>query len=192
MRILGIIPARAGSIRLPGKNLAIVGGKPMIQWTVDAVMNSALDRWIVSTDDPDLVLLCDTNGWPWKVRPVGLHGDKPIEDVVEHHAATERVDAIMLLQPTSPLRTADDINAVLAMLPDYDSVASYVNIGKHQELLTTNGAIFACRREYAHTHLLRGPRHGCYLMPSSRSVDVDDAYQAHLADLLLTHPPAQV
>jgi CMP-N-acetylneuraminic acid synthetase len=192
MRILGIIPARAGSIRLPGKNLAIVGGKPMIRWTVDAVMNSALDRWLVSTDDHNVVTLCEINGWPYRVRPADLHGDKPIEAVTEHHAATERADAIMLLQPTSPLRTADDIDAVLAMLPDYDSVASYVDIGKHQELLTTNGAIFACQREYANTRLLRGPRHGCYLMPACRSVDVDDASQAHLAGLLLTHPPAKV
>ena len=188
MNTLGIIPARANSKRLTGKNLLMCGGKPLLRWTVEAAMASALDRWFVSTDCIAVHELCKREGWPYQLRPPEISGDVPIESVVAHHMA-DFLDSshVMLLQPTSPLRTQIDIDAALVILPTYDSVASYSDIGKHgMELLTTNGAIFASKREYAHIRLLRGPRHRCYVMPSGRSVDVDDASGLRMADILLT------
>ena len=188
MNTLGIIPARSGSKRLPGKNLLMCGGKPLLRWTVEAAMASALDRWFVSTDCIAVHELCKREGWPYQLRPPEISGDKPIESVVAHHVA-DFLDSthVMLLQPTSPLRTQIDIDAALVILPTCDSLASYHDIGKHgMELLTTNGAIFAAKREYAPERLLRGPRHRCYVMPSDRSVDVDDATGLRMADILLT------
>lgn len=189
MRTLGIIPARANSQRLPGKNLAMCGGKPLLQWTVEAAERSGLYRRYVSTDCIDIAALCEERGWPYRMRDPEIDGDIPIQRVIDWHMQ-EKFDCIsthvVLLQPTSPLRSTADIDACLAILDDgADSVASYTDIGKHQELLTTNGAIFACRREYAGERLLRGPNHRVYLMPRERSIDIDTAADLELAERML-------
>ena len=196
MKPLGIIPARANSRRLPGKNLAICAGKPLLQWTCEAAQASRLERFIVSTDCPEVVRWCEDGGWPWVRRKLATSGDVPIQDVIGQHVAKFRsYSHVVLLQPTSPLRTAADIDACLDILATgCDSVASYTDIGKHQELLTTNGAVFGCKRQYATERLLRGPDHRCYLMPPERSNDVDEAAQLAQCHLWLTsvHYPGTI
>jgi N-acylneuraminate cytidylyltransferase len=109
--ILAVIPARGGSKRLPGKNTVQFGGRPLLAWSVamaqrlDSVVHS-----VVSTEDRDVAAVARETGADVIERPVELAGDdSPITSVVLHAAqAVARkgitFDAIMLLQPTNPLR----------------------------------------------------------------------------------------
>ncbi|MEQ9125965.1 MAG: acylneuraminate cytidylyltransferase family protein [Alphaproteobacteria bacterium] len=116
-RVLGLIPARGGSRRLPGKNLLPVAGRPMIAWTIDAALQSGvLDRVVISTDDPEIAAAGRAAGAevPF-MRPAALATDAaPLVDVALHALeACGGVEFLVLLQPTSPLRTPGDIVACL-------------------------------------------------------------------------------
>jgi CMP-N,N'-diacetyllegionaminic acid synthase len=121
-RLLALIPARGGSKGLPGKNIRDLGGKPLIAWTIEAARRSRfLDRIVVSTDSGEIAAIAEAFGaeTPF-LRPPELAGDNtPGIDVVLH--ALRQVpgfDYVVLLQPTSPLRTAEDIDAAVAACLD--------------------------------------------------------------------------
>ena len=135
MRVLAVIPARGGSKSVPYKNIASVGGKPLLAWTIlTAQRCSILDRIIVSTDD---IAIAETaQAWGAEVpfmRPLELARDdtpgiEPILHAVNWLARYENYwpDYVLVLQPTSPLRTTEDIERAiqLAMERDADSVVS--------------------------------------------------------------------
>lgn len=130
-RILAIIPARAGSKRLPGKNSKLLFNKPLIQWTIEAAHQCQyLTDIIVSTDSKEVADIADKCGLtvPF-MRPVECAGDKSTAiDVIEHvvsklNAENRRYDYILWLQPTSPLRTVEDINGAIATLKDKNADA---------------------------------------------------------------------
>ncbi len=141
MKVLGIITARGGSKGLPGKNLRVLGGKPLLAYTIDSARASgALDRIILSTDDQAIAdagraLGCDV---PF-LRPGELARDETPHLPVIQHAVRwleERVyrpDAIMILQPTSPFRAPEDISAAVDLLRSSgaDSVVSVSAIAAH-------------------------------------------------------------
>jgi CMP-N-acetylneuraminic acid synthetase len=129
--VLAVIPARAGSKGLPGKNARPLGGKPMLAWTIEAARGSrALTRAWVSTDDEALAELARAHGGeaPF-LRPAELATDTAsIFDVLKHAVSEyERrekraVDVVVLLQPTSPLRGPGPIDeAVRLVLGGADS-----------------------------------------------------------------------
>lgn len=138
-KILGLITARGGSRSIPKKNIAILAGKPLLWYTINAVRNSALlTRAIVSTDDEEIAKLATTHGAevPF-MRPNALaQDDTPHLPVVQHALQWlkdnqgEEFDYVMILQPTSPLRAAEDIDAAIrkAVDTDADSVMSKVEI----------------------------------------------------------------
>ena len=117
--IIGIIPARAGSKRLPGKNTKSLSGKPLVQWTFDAAHDSTyLDRLIVSTDDPVVMEIGLRSRIEIIERPCKLAGDTATSyDVVKHVLDSipdhSTIEAVVLLQPTSPLRTSRDIDGAI-------------------------------------------------------------------------------
>ncbi len=117
--ILGLIPARGGSKGVPGKNLRRVGGRSLIEWAVRAGQGSRyIDRLILSSDDPALMDEAHRVGCevPFQ-RPAALAADgTPGIDPVLHALETlpERYDYVVLLQPTSPLRQAEDIDRSVA------------------------------------------------------------------------------
>ncbi|MDQ2924978.1 MAG: acylneuraminate cytidylyltransferase family protein [Acidobacteriota bacterium] len=120
LSVLGLIPARGGSKGVPRKNILPVGGRPLIAWTVDAARASRyIDRIVVSSDNDEIIqvareLGCDV---PFK-RPSDLALDEtPSIDPVLH-ALTQLpgYDLVALLQPTSPMRTGDDIDGCLERL----------------------------------------------------------------------------
>ena len=138
MRVIGIIPARGGSKGLPGKHLLPLGGRPLIAWTFDAARASrTLGRVVLSTDAPDLAALARQSGVdvPF-MRPDALASDDaPMLDVLVHAvqaliAAGDPPDAVVLLQPTSPLRTAAHIDAAVTLLETSgaDAVVSVVEV----------------------------------------------------------------
>lgn len=119
-KVLAIIPARGGSKGLPGKNILNVGGKPLIAYSIDAAKAAAaVDHVIVSSDDDAIIAVarecgCDV---PFR-RPAELGTDTAASiDVVLHALDQVRgYDYVVLLQPTSPLRTAADIDAACERL----------------------------------------------------------------------------
>lgn len=117
MRTLALIPARAGSKGVPGKNIRTLAGKPLIAWTIEAALASRhIDRVVVSSDGADI--LAAARDWGAEtpfVRPTELaRDDTPGIDVVLHALAQlPGFDWVVLLQPTSPLRLAADIDAAI-------------------------------------------------------------------------------
>jgi CMP-N-acetylneuraminic acid synthetase len=111
-KILGVIPARGGSKRVPKKNIKKLGGKPLIAYTIEAAEKSKLlDSFVVSTDSAEISGVVTKYGAKTIERPKVLATDwaKTI-DVILDVAKKEEADAIMCLQPTSPFRTAKDID----------------------------------------------------------------------------------
>lgn len=123
-RILAVIPARGGSKGIPFKNLALLGGRPLIAWTIAAAKAAqGLDRVIVSTDDENIAATAREHGAevPF-LRPPEFSGDNaPALDVIVH-ALTELksyggapYDAVAYLQPTSPFRSAAQLTEAITL-----------------------------------------------------------------------------
>jgi CMP-N-acetylneuraminic acid synthetase len=138
MNVLALIPARGGSKGIPRKNIAPCAGKPLIAWTCDAAKEATcLTRTIVSTDDREIAEVAAAHGAaaPF-LRPSELATDSARSVDVANHALDWlereqgwRADVLVLLQPTSPLRTARHIDEAFALLrPDLDSVVSVVEV----------------------------------------------------------------
>ena len=148
MKVLGVITARGGSKGIPGKNLKPLAGKPLIAYTIDSAQSSrAFDRLILSTDDPEIAAYARANGCevPF-MRPADLARDDTIHLRVMEHAvawmrdhAAYRPDAVMILQPTSPLRRPEDIRDAIRLLAesDADSVISVSEVSAHDHPMRT-------------------------------------------------------
>jgi CMP-N,N'-diacetyllegionaminic acid synthase len=120
LRVLALITARGGSKGLPGKNIRPAGGKPLLAWTVEAARGSRYcDRVVISTDDETIAAAARAHGCevPF-MRPSQLATDTASSmDVVMHALqALPGFDLLLLLQPTSPLRTSADIDAACELL----------------------------------------------------------------------------
>ncbi len=125
MRALAIIPARGGSKGIPRKNVVALAGRPLIAYTLDAAhaANTVTDV-LVSTDDDEIAAACEALGtkMPYR-RPAELGGDSVgmVETVLNaldwwSRGAGQEPDLIVLLQPTSPLRSAEDIDGTVTAL----------------------------------------------------------------------------
>lgn len=118
-KVLAMIPARGGSKGVPRKNIREVAGKPLIAWTIEAAKQSQyIDRLILSTDDAEILGVARELGCevPF-LRPVELARDDTPGIAPVLHAIQELpgYDLIVLLQPTSPLRVAVDIDGCLEL-----------------------------------------------------------------------------
>lgn len=140
--ILGLIPARGGSKSVPRKNIRILAGKPLIAWTIEAALVcSLLDRVIVSTDDIEIANVARGYGAevpflrPGELAQDDTPGIEPLLHAVRWLDEHEdyRPDYALMLQPTSPLRTTEDIEAAinLAISNDADSVVSVCEVRYH-------------------------------------------------------------
>jgi CMP-N,N'-diacetyllegionaminic acid synthase len=123
MRILAVIPARGGSKRLPGKNIRMLGDKPLIVWSIDAAKGiPEICDILVSTDSSEIAEICKESGVlvPW-LRPAELATDTASSVDVAIHALDwyesehGTVDGLLLLQPTSPFRTKETICTGIAL-----------------------------------------------------------------------------
>lgn len=164
MKTAALIPARKGSKGIPGKNFRIFCGKPLWYWSLDAALDSGIfDRIIVSSDG-GLDDIGDVAVGYWEeVRNVRFDNDRPAElatdkadldSLLRYYAERNPdIDAWCLLQPTSPLRTAEDIKAAYEMLceplkngdPRYDSVVSVYN---HPVLAWAANSVYFKGRKY--------------------------------------------
>jgi len=118
-KVLAIIPARGGSKGVPRKNIREVAGKPLIAWTIlEARKSMYIDRIIVSTDDQEISDVAQQ--WGCEIpfmRPEHLAQDNTpgIEPVIHAIESLPGYDYVVLLQPTSPLRTIEDIDGCIEL-----------------------------------------------------------------------------
>ena len=146
MRILCVVPARGGSKGVPRKNLRVVGGKPLIVWTIEQALSArpAMDV-VVSTDDEEIATVARSAGAlvPF-LRPADLALDTtPTEPVVRHAIAAARAaeaapDAVMLLQATSPVRLPGTLSRAVAQL-EATGVDSLVGVVPQAPFIWTEG-----------------------------------------------------
>ena len=219
MTVLAVVPARGSSKRLPRKNLRLLAGRPMLAWTLDAARGApSVSRLVVSTEDDEIAAYAVGQGVEVPTRrPAELAADDtpgiaPILHMVRWLEAAEgyRPDVVLVLQPTSPLRTAEDIEGSLRVLDEKqgEAVASVCpapfpsswlkRVDRDGRLLdrfagvetdgeyVLNGAIYIVRRDVLLTRETdAGDPTWAYVMPRERSVDVDTAFDFDQAEWLL-------
>ena len=220
---IGIITARGGSKGIARKNIALLCGKPLIHYSIEAAKASKhLTRCIVSTEDQEIARIASAAGAevPF-TRPSALAQDESTTiDVLQHalrwlkDTEGKTYDYVLVLQPTSPLRLVTDIDACIAKITETnaDSVMSMVQLhdfsvkklkkieddrilplleeeGKFSEsrrasipVYKRNTAIYLTRTDL----ILRGEMFGAlsrpYVMPSERSVDINEPHDLDLAE----------
>ena len=218
MEVVALVPARGGSKGIPRKNLAPLAGKPLLAWTIEAALASeAVTRTVVSTEDDEIARAARAAGAEVLARPAELAADgTPMRDVIEHALGElGGTEVLVLLQPTSPLRRAEHVDAAVALLhaTGADSVLSVVEVPHRYRpgsLMALDGdRLVALAEDYAATRqekpavyarngpailVLRPERIGtalyggdcrAYVMEPRDSIDVDDPYDLELAELLL-------
>lgn len=206
MRVLGIIPARGGSRRCPRKNIADLGGRPLIDWTIQAAIDSdVFTALLVSTEDKEISQVAERCGCSvWDRPPHLARDDTPSLDVVTDVVLAHGVghfDVVHLLQPTSPFRTADDIAEAHGMLSRSggDAVVSVSDLPQdvfevghawrmrpRSDFVVPNGAIYAITGDA----LSRGEDWYsgvtyAYKMPRERSLDIDTPLDLEVARLMV-------
>jgi CMP-N,N'-diacetyllegionaminic acid synthase len=141
MTLLALIPARGGSKGIPRKNIRSFCGKPLLQWTIDVALSApSVDRIVVSTEDPEIAEVALSVGAevPF-LRPAELAADYSpgIAPVLHALEQLPMVSDVLLLQPTSPLRLVDDVEAILALLRQtrQHSAVSVTPSSKHPSLM---------------------------------------------------------
>ena len=219
MKVLGLIPARGGSKSIPNKNLIDLGGRPLIKWTIDAAKKSSLSRVIVSTENDEIAGVSKSFGVevPF-TRPISLAQDKSQTiDVVLHALSVidEQFDAVMLLQPTSPFRTSDDIESALALFDKTSSVISVAAVdGTHparmkylengllidplfveevenmprqnlRPMYIRNGAVYLTSVSDLNKRTFKGESSWALVMPKERSINIDSQFDLLLARMML-------
>lgn len=173
--ILGLIPARGGSKRLPGKNIKLLCGRPLLAWTIiEAQKSPYLDRVVVSTEDDEIADVARQYDCEVVKRPVNLAHDRSIVYGAILHAmdAVGGSNAVCLLQATSPLRTTADIDICCQTF--LDKKREVVSVARGQSV--PNGAVYVGRSDW----LKAGGNWDdgtplWYVMDPTRSVDINTA-----------------
>ena len=140
-RVLGLVPARGGSKGLPRKNLLPLAGRPLVAYAAETARASGvIDRAVLSTDAADIAAVGREAGLevPF-LRPADLASDEaPMVGVIQHAVAALSADGwdaeiVVLLQPTSPLRTPAHVRAAVQLLRQCgaDSVVSVIELPRH-------------------------------------------------------------
>ena len=222
-RCLAVIPARGGSKGIKNKNIFILAGKPLISYTIrEAEKAKLVDKVIVSTDSPQIRKIAQALGAeaPF-LRPPFLAKDiTPMYPVIRHalkylNNKGDKFDIVIILQPTSPLRSAEDIDkAILALVNSGDDSLVSVCPAKHSpywmkiikkgrlyplmnshnftrrqdlpEVYRPSGAIYATRAKIIlKDKKLLGSKVIPFIMEEDKSVDVDSLMDLRLAELFL-------
>ena len=222
MKVLGVIPARKGSKRLENKNFANFAGKPLVEWTIEASFESKVFTNIVlSTDSKaDLDIFSSWGLLDIGVRPKELSTDSSTSLSVINHVlelaekkTNVEYDAVVTLQPTSPLRTAEDIKNAFQKFLLNDKSDSLISITEiphifypekvikdltefiefekdsiakfYKSFYAPNGAAIYITSKEILPHKLIGSNCAHYSMPRWRSIDIDTFEDFLIAELIM-------
>lgn len=200
--IFGVIPARGGSKGIPQKNVRQVCGKPLIAWTIEAAQQSVLlDRWVVSTEDPEIASISRHYGAEILNRPPQLATDTtPTLHVLKHALDHVSADIVVLLQPTSPIRSSGLIDRCIRQFQDTqaDSLATGF-MCKYQEYALDNnlrrqdragffyddGNVYVLRASMVSAGEQFGEKIERVLLDREQNIEVDDFFELWLAEKVL-------
>lgn len=191
-RVLGVIPARGGSKRIPNKNLKTICGKPLIVWTIEAAsLAKSLSTFVVSTDSIEIAQVANNHGVYVVRRPDELATDDATTGSVLHHALEwmdvgASYDLICCLHPTSPVRDPAHIDEAINLLWESrcDTLAS---VSCRKRNYQHNASIYVLRSSW----LRKNPQKHYddetmpYLMDQRHSVDIDTDIDLRVAELIL-------
>jgi CMP-N,N'-diacetyllegionaminic acid synthase len=218
LRTVALIPARGGSKGLPRKNLLTIGGSSLVRRAVEtALAVDAIDEVVVSSDDDEILAEATASGATVERRPAELASDtagslEVVRDLLEKRAG---LGVLIVLQPTSPLREPQDVEATLAELEHAHSAATVTPVEhppdwcfqlggagelkppsgwdgmplRRQDAPQTyrlNGAVYASLAgRLRRGSPLVGPGTHGVVMPRERSVDIDDEHDLAYARFLV-------
>ncbi len=191
--VLAIIPARAGSTRVPHKNLTLYQGKALIEHAIEhAAGCEYIDTICISSDSPEILAYATPPIIPVRRPPYLSTGTASSESLIVHAIYSlnffgEHIipfhDLFVLLQPTSPLRTPNDISNCLEMsvkdrlFGGDSSITTTVSV---DEQGNRNGAVYVSETQRFLSRLdLEAPSSGLYRMPNSRSLDINTPEDFH-------------
>lgn len=172
--VLGVIPARGGSKRVPMKNVTLYRGKSLLHWAMEHARDCKyLDRFVVSSDDDNIL---QHAGEVALLRPDHLATDRASTECVLVHALYSLpgplYDFAVILQPTSPLRLPKDIDRCIEIAEEHDGNTGLHGCVSYNEYGKRNGAVYVVNvRHFLATLSLDAANH--YQMPNERSLDVD-------------------
>jgi CMP-N,N'-diacetyllegionaminic acid synthase len=219
-KILALITARGGSKGIPRKNIKLLGGKPLICWTIETALKSPfVDKLILSSEDAEIIDIVKTAGCdvPF-IRPQHLAQDETGSMDVIMHALSEvkeDYDYLLLLQPTSPFRSTEDINKIIQSGIDrdasvmvsvnkckkhpyfiYESQDGYLKplLGYKQQIRRQdlppvyehNGALYLAKVDFLkQVKSYNAPEAMLFEMEGSANLDIDDADDWSYAEYLV-------
>jgi CMP-N,N'-diacetyllegionaminic acid synthase len=219
MRIVGVIPARKGSKGIISKNTNILYGKPLIAHTIEQSLQSKLDNIVVTTDCSIVKSICKDYSVDFIDRPKELAADETLLLPVLQHVITHgysNYDAVMILQPTSPLRKYHHINNSIDLFnndPNADSLVSVTKVPHNytpEKLMSLNGkylignntikrrqdvaeyyarngaAIYITKKELLKDNIM-GNSIIPFFMEKIESIDIDDTDDWMIVEALMKH-----
>jgi len=199
--ILGVIPARGGSKGIPRKNIVPICGKPLIAWTIEAARTSKLmDRFVVSTEDPEIAEVARQCGAEVLDRPPELATDEADTlGVLQHALRIIPADVLVLLQATSPIRDDGLIDQCISRFWETkaDSLATgfmckFVEYGKNelrrQDLkgfFYDDGNCYVVKGDLLRSGDRYGKRIERVILDREQNVEIDDDFDLWLAEQVL-------
>lgn len=199
--VLGLIPARGGSKGVPGKNVKIICGKPLIVWSIESALRSKkIDEVVVSTDSEEIAKIAEKSGAKILMRPSELATDTAsTQDVMVHALENCNADILVLLQPTSPYRHDGLIDECISEFLEhqYDSLATgficdYKEYGTNtlprqqiQGFFYDDGNVYVIKAENILAGDRYGKRIGRKVISRYENAEIDDEYDFWLLEHIL-------
>ena len=202
MKIIGIIPARGGSKGVPRKNVRKIAGKPLLKWSIESAEKSKLlDEFYVSTEDEEIARITMEAGADIIPRPKKYATDKSLIIETLQHALKCKpyADAIVLLQPTSPIRNPGLIDKCIKKYKDidvdtvvtgfdchYNPYETYV--GRRQDLDTffyNDGNVYVISSQLIKRGRINSSSYSPIITTREENVEIDDEFDFWLAEQIL-------
>ncbi|MEZ9709065.1 acylneuraminate cytidylyltransferase family protein [Vibrio breoganii] len=221
-RVVVVIPARAGSKSVVDKNIKLLAGKPLIAWPIDVAKQSKyVDRVIVSTDGKKIAETAEEYGAEVYIRPDHLAQDNSLvidclrELIGRLKSEGELATMLVLLEPTSPLRSLEDVDRTIEKLLSYDSAATFCEAelnphrawkveGDNVEPFIEGAIPWLPRQKQPRAYQLNGAVYGFHIdnlpsegtsilfgdiaavtMPQERSIDIDNITHFAIAEEII-------
>ena len=199
--ILGVIPARGGSKGIPRKNIKMIAGKPLIAWTIEAAKGSKLlDRFVVSTEDPEIAEISRKYGAEVIDRPAELATDEASTlSVLQHAISIIKADTVVILQPTSPVRDTDLIDRCIRRFQEIKAdnlaagfICKFMEYGtytqRRQDLkgfFYDDGNVYVIKTDLIKKGKLLGKNVERFKTSREENVEIDDDFDFWMAEQIL-------
>ncbi len=199
--ILGVIPARGGSKGVPRKNIRSIAGKPLVAWTIEAAKISALlDRFVVSTEDSEIASISKRYGAEVIDRPKELAADDATTlSVLQHVLSLIDAEAIVVLQPTSPVRDDNLIDNCIRRFLDSGAdnlatgfICKFMEYGTYDQrrqglkgFFYDDGNVYVIKSSLIKEGKMFGKKVERFITTRQENFEVDDEFDLWLTEQIL-------